>query len=501
MADYAHEWTDKQLEELEKRVAAVYRQASEEMKQKLEKWYKDFERLDKQKAALVEAGKLEKAEYLAWRKGKMADSGRLKALVDTLTEDFVNSDKIAMGIVRGGMANVYALNANYAAYSIETDANVNLSWTLYDHSTVERMIREDPDVLPLPSVNVPLDERWNRKHLNNAITQGILQGESILHIADRLQNILGMDRTAAVRSARTATTAAESFGRLDAYKYAEEKGIHRKIIWKATLDGKTRHAHRELDGQMVDFGEPFHVDGYEIRCPGDPSAPGYLIYNCRCAIDTVDKFHDPKAPRIAVNPLTGKPEQIPGMTYKEWEAMHKAQNPEAWDLYQKKSQNLSSDKKQFAEYKAALGSSVPKSLDGFQRMKYTNTERWEFLKGYKRYITNVPESTETNYKNYVEISRSGIKGSVRVPAEKANIEQLSFRDEHAARHGCTIKEAREYVKNAEFSIRRKRWDGESVNYYSFSGATYVDPETCEIKAAFSSKDYDENISKIMEAIK
>lgn len=404
MADYAHEWTDKQLEELEKRVAAVYRQASEEMKQKLEKWYKDFERLDKQKAALVEAGKLEKAEYLAWRKGKMADSGRLKALVDTLTKDFVNSDKIAMQIVRGDLTDVYALNANYAAYKIEQDAGVDLSWTLYDHSTVERMIREEPNVLPLPSVNIPVDEQWNRKHLNNAITQGILQGESIPHIADRLQRIIGMDRTAAVRSARTATTAAESFGRLDAYKYAEKKGVHRKIIWKATLDGKTRHAHRELDGQMVDVGEPFHVDGYEIRCPGDPSAPGYLIYNCRCAINSVDKFHDTKAPRIAENPLTGKTEQISGVTYKEWEAMHRAQNPEAWDLYQKKSQNLSADRKQFAEYKSVIGSTMPKSLDDFQRVKYTEPERWVKLKTQKHqadFVNNAPcETTPKKISEY-----------------------------------------------------------------------------------------------------
>lgn len=39
-------------------------------------------------------GKLLKADYLAWRKGKMVESGRLKALVDTLTADYVNSDKI-----------------------------------------------------------------------------------------------------------------------------------------------------------------------------------------------------------------------------------------------------------------------------------------------------------------------------------------------------------------------------------------------------------------------
>lgn len=404
MADYGHKETDKRLKALEKRVAAVYKQASEEMQQKLAQWYKDFERLDKQKAALVDAGKLLKADYLAWRKGKMVESGRLKALVDTLTADYVNSDKIAMQIVRGDLTDVYTLNANYAAYSIERDTGLDLSWTLYDHSTVERLIREDPDVLPLPSVNVPLDERWNRQNLNNAITQGILQGESIPHIADRLQRILGMDHTAAVRSARTATTAAESSGRIDAFKYAESLGIHLKQMWRATLDGKTRHAHRQLDGQMVDVGEPFQVDGYEIRFPGDPSAPGYLIYNCRCAVVSVDKFHDPKAPRVAENPLTGKAEIIQGMTYTEWEAKHKAENPDAWELYQKKSQNLASDKKQYAEFKDVLGGSAPKSLDAFQSIKYNDPEKWTELKTQKRqtkFVNDAPcVTTPKKYYGY-----------------------------------------------------------------------------------------------------
>lgn len=330
MADYAHEWTDKQLEELEKRVATVYRQAAEEMREKLERWYADFKRLDEKKAALVKEGTLDKAEYLAWRKGKMVESGRLKALVNTLTEDFVNSDKIAMQIVRGDLTDVYALNANYAAYKIEQDTGLGLSWTLYDHSTVERMIREEPDVLPLPSVNIPLDEQWNRKHLNNAITQGILQGESIPHIADRLQRIIGMDRTAAVRSARTATTAAECAGRQDTYQLAKNMGIQLKKQWLATLDGKTRHAHRMLDGQTVDVEESFQVDGYKLKCPGDPSAPGYLIYNCRCTMISVDKFHDQNAPRAA---------KLGAVSYEEWKAGKEIEAANKWQTITDYSQN------------------------------------------------------------------------------------------------------------------------------------------------------------------
>lgn len=329
MADYGHRETDKRLEALEKRVAAVYKQASEEMQQKLAQWYKDFERLDKQKAALVDAGKLSKADYLAWRKGKMLESGRLKTLVDTLTADYVNSDKIAMQIVRGDLTDVYAFNANYAAYSIERDTGLDLSWTLYDHSAVERMIREDPDVLPLPSVDIPLDERWNRQHLNNAITQGILQGESIPHIADRLQRILGMDHTAAVRSARTATTAAECAGRIGTYKYAESLGIQLKQMWRATLDGRTRHAHRLLDSQVVDIGQPFEVDGYELKYPGDPSAPGYLVYNCRCTVVSVDKFHDPNAPRAS---------KLGEVSYEDWKAGKEVNATNKWGTYSRNAQ-------------------------------------------------------------------------------------------------------------------------------------------------------------------
>ena len=330
MADYGHKETDKRLEALEKRVAAVYKQASEEMQQKLSQWYKDFERLDKQKAALVDAGKLPKADYLAWRKGKIVESDRLKALVDTLTADYVNSDKIAMQIVRGDLTEVYALNANYAAYTIERDTGLDLSWTLYDHSTVERMIREDPDLLPLPSVNIPLDERWNRQHLNNAITQGILQGESIPHIAERLQQILGMDHAAAVRSARTATTAAECAGRIDTYKQAAAMGIQLKQMWRATLDGRTRHAHRLLDGQMVDIGEKFKVDGYELQYPGDPSAPGYLVYNCRCTVVSVDKFHDHNAPRAS---------KLGEISYEEWKAGKGIKDTNKWQTITDYSQN------------------------------------------------------------------------------------------------------------------------------------------------------------------
>lgn len=199
----------------------------------------------------------------------------------------------------------------------------SISWTLYDHDTVERIIRDNPDLLPLPEVNIPLDRRWNKEHVNNAILQGILQGDSIPKIAQRLENILGMDHRAAVRSARTATTAAECAGRLDTYKYAESLGIKLQKQWLATLDDRTRHAHRQLDGQTVDIGKNFEIDGYELEYPGDPKAPGYLIYNCRCTTITVDKFHDKNAPRAS---------RLKEVTYDEWKEGQNGKPNRKWGV-------------------------------------------------------------------------------------------------------------------------------------------------------------------------
>ena len=115
------------------------------------------------------------------------------------------------------------------------------------------------------------------------MTSSILQGKSIPKIANDLQHRMqDMNRTSAIRTARTAVTGAQNAGRLDTYRAAQDMGIKLKKRWLATLDNRTRHAHAMLDGQTVDVDKPFKVDGYELMYPGDSSAPGYLVYNCRC---------------------------------------------------------------------------------------------------------------------------------------------------------------------------------------------------------------------------
>lgn len=312
MADYGHKETDKRLAVMEKRIAKVYADTLAEAKDKLSAVLAEFRELDEKKAQAVADGKLSKKAYTGWRQELLGKEKHLRDMIDVLTEDFTNADKIAMKIVNGEAKDIYALNANYAAYDIEKKANVNLSWTLYDHSTVERLIREEPNLLPLPSVDVPVDKRWNQKHITAAINRGILLGDPIQDIAKRLVTVASMDLNAAVRSARTATTAAECAGRIDTYKYAQSIGIELEQEWLATLDGRTRHEHRLLDGQRVAVGEAFHVGGASIRYPGDPQAPGYLIYNCRCTLVSAVKGIDQSdAPRAS---------KLDGVSYEDWKA-------------------------------------------------------------------------------------------------------------------------------------------------------------------------------------
>lgn len=324
MADYGHKETDKRLAVMEKRIAKVYADTLAEAKDKLSAVLAEFRELDEKKAQAVADGKLSKKAYTAWRQELLGKEKHLRDMIDVLTEDFTNADKIAMKIVSGEAKDVYALNANFAAYDIEKKANVNLSWTLYDHSTVERLIREEPNLLPLPSVDVPVDKRWNQKHITAAINRGILLGDPIQDIAKRLVTVASMDLNAAVRSARTATTAAECAGRIDTYKYAQSIGIEMEQEWLATLDGRTRHEHRLLDGQRVAVGEAFHVSGASIRYPGDPQAPGYLIYNCRCTvIGAIKGLEDDDSDDHRKHMI--------GTTYDEWKAGKEQESVEKYE--------------------------------------------------------------------------------------------------------------------------------------------------------------------------
>lgn len=288
--DYAHGLIDKRIKELEARLADEYSMALFELQNKAMEYFDKFTKDDNIKRKQVEAGELSQKDYMDWRKNRILHNQRYKDMIDNISKKLTDVDKEAMNIIGQSLTGSFSDAANYTAYEIETALGGGGAQTLrgeanfiiYNQDAVNNLVANNPDLLPRPSIPIDKDLRWNKSKLNSAIVQGILQGDSIPHLADRLQLVTDMSRRAAIRNARTMHTAAESAGRQNTYERADEMGIEVKREWIATHDDRTRDAHRELDGMIVGLDEPFENSIGKIMYPADPSADPENVYNCRC---------------------------------------------------------------------------------------------------------------------------------------------------------------------------------------------------------------------------
>ncbi len=328
MAYYSDNWTDKELEALERRIAEVYKQAEKDLDKEVKEYFAKFKLRDKEMKALVDAGEITNAEYQQWRLTQIGRGQRFEALRDKVAERYTKANEVANAYVNDMTPSIYSLNRNYEAYTIEKTVG-SCDFTLWDESTVRRLIVEQPDLMPYypPSraLNRGIDLAYGKSQITKHVTSGIIRGLAPGKIANELMtSVTAMNRDSAVRAARTGITAAQNAGRMDSYVAAEKMGIQIKRRWICTKDSRTRLDHGLADGQIViGTKTPFIVGGYKMMFPGDKSlnAPGHEIYNCRCTTRTVEKDGieaEPREMRVR-NPETGKTELVSEMTYSDWE--------------------------------------------------------------------------------------------------------------------------------------------------------------------------------------
>ncbi|MFU8849430.1 phage minor head protein [Micromonospora sp. SL1-18] len=153
---------------------------------------------------------------------------------------------------------------------------------------VAQMKDEYLAALPNRLVGVP-DSAWQQ--VTAAVAELTAEGASVPRIRDAIEAILGErsweDR--AVTIARTETIGAYNAGTLTAWLTAEQ-AFDEKLdkVWVATHDERTRHDHRDADGQRVALDGVFMVGGIPMRYPGDPAAPPGQTVNCRCTMIEVE---------------------------------------------------------------------------------------------------------------------------------------------------------------------------------------------------------------------
>ena len=161
--DRAHQLTDEELEKLERRIARVYREAWDDLEKTVIDYFTAFEKRDEEMKKLVGTeinGKIwTEQDYLQWRLNQIGRGERFDDLAIKVAERYTKANEVAISYVNDETPSVYSLNRNYAAYTIEKVAG-NIGFTLWDESTVKRLIKDDPDLMPY----YPKDRAGKARH-------------------------------------------------------------------------------------------------------------------------------------------------------------------------------------------------------------------------------------------------------------------------------------------------------------------------------------------------
>ena len=296
MADKAHILIDEKLEEMEKRLSAIYSRAKKEIgkewKRYLKEAGKEIEDLQEKYDLAKKGGdrdeirKTGKALGQAKRERTIMDK-RFKALSERTAIEISKINETALAYINGELPEIYVTGYNALADAV--DGVGGYAFNLLDANTVKNLALADKSLLPYKKLDPTKDIPWNMKKINAEVLQGILQGESMDKIANRIGRVQQMNANASIRTARTIVTGAENKGRQDSYQKATADGIVLKREWIATNDGRVRHWHAELDGQQRDVDKPFSNAVGLIMFPGDPGAHPSNTYNCRCSMAAVVK--------------------------------------------------------------------------------------------------------------------------------------------------------------------------------------------------------------------
>ena len=291
MVDKAHLATDELLSKMERRLRAIYTRASREIGEAWEAYLREagveIADLQKQYQEAKKANDTELARQLgkslqkAKRERTLTDR-RYRELTRQTAEQLAHVNETATAYINNNLPEVYAMNYNATGEAFNGIGGY--SFTLTDADTIRNLVESDSSFLPMRELDFAKDVAWNIEKMNAEVLQGILQGESMDKIADRLADVIGMNLRSAISAARTMVTSAENKGRQDGFERAAAMGIILEREWIATSDGRTRDWHRELDGVTVGVDEPFENAIGKIMYPGDPSANGANVWNCRCTI-------------------------------------------------------------------------------------------------------------------------------------------------------------------------------------------------------------------------
>lgn len=274
MNKWEREITKYQLEDEKRTIAelkAVYSKAREDLKARIEELGVRYD----------ETG-LESVIYQ--KKYQEAIKSQVDgALNQLLSKEYTTIDDFLKDSYNNGfVGNMYLLHQQKIPLAIPID-NKSVVKALQTDSKLSRRYYKGNPLRNRVSENVDLLKTRVRSNLSRGIAQGQSWGDIAVNIASGMSSPMRRALNDSIRIARTEGHRVQQQGFLDAGFEAIKNGADVLKQWDATLDGRTRDAHREVDGTIIKWDEEFDVDGEKMDAPS-VGGSARNVCNCRCCL-------------------------------------------------------------------------------------------------------------------------------------------------------------------------------------------------------------------------
>ena len=240
---------------------------------------------------------------------------RLQKLNDQINEIVINLKNETTDSIKQSIRKIFEESYYRTGYTFVASTNGVLNFSRIDQAVINASIKNALDKIGWQTRN-----RKNILEMTRAvreeITQGLIQGKGYSSTAHAINDRLNIGVNKSIRIVRTETHRVQNQARSDAFgdvkKTVDKIGIDVLKIWDATLDGRTRPSHGNMDGKQADENGKFNFQGKLVDGPGMVGDPSEDI-NCRCRIRYELKGYSPKVRRD-----NASGELIEYKTYNEW---------------------------------------------------------------------------------------------------------------------------------------------------------------------------------------
>lgn len=326
MADTAHLLTDEKLEEMEKRLSAIYSRAEKTVQKKMADYAKS---IDEKSAELLQAYKDAETEdekrkakkaYIRFYR-KLVKSKEFVSLAATVADDLYKANVDASSYINSQTPSIYALNYNYINAEMAKDIDG------FKPQEITEAEAEQYSGYTQQTVDKKKDTAWNKDNLKKSVIAGSLLLLGAYAIMKRSANsTVEKNRNYASMHSNGMGTDAENKARLDGMYRAEDMGNSITKIWISTLDNRTRDAHADRDGEEIALDDEFAPG---LSRPRDPNGTPEEICNCRCSLKYGVGQSKGKTRSSRIGTVTGSykksssfkgttSEEIANMSYREW---------------------------------------------------------------------------------------------------------------------------------------------------------------------------------------